>query len=301
MLGEKWKWKKYNQGGVKAPPVRPRKSQSQNNLTDSQEEDEIVVASNGSEGPGLDIASFHTSLLELFTDRPLDEKYLSILKMSNPRDVSRCLQLCLLWCKKELQLAGAEFPAPYGRESDIDTGISDEMYACDIRIFIYLLHRYIACSALPEPDSWDTSAKNVGFCAIRMLYTMSTVIALVALGTITSHEAHSFALMPSSGDHFDDVFDVARCGVGEMDRHGWEDGRLFSEFCNQFEAIIEDYATYGNEISSAVRNYITLNSPAQEVPEELGLTDGEDYHDDSWRIYDTERIYGQDDEDMFAV
>lgn len=288
---------------MKAPPVRPRKPRSQNTSTDSQEEDEIVVASNGSDGSGLEIASLHTSLLELFTDRPLDEKYLDILKNNNPRDVSRCLQLCLLWCKRELQITGAEFPAPYGRGSDTDTGISDEMYGCDVRIFIYLLHRYIGCSALPEPDSWDALAKqNVGFCAIRMLYTMSTVIALVALGTIASQEAHSFAPMPSSSDLFDDVFDVARRGVDEMDRHGWEDGRLLTEFCNQFEAILDDYATYGNEISSAVRNYITLNSPAPEMSEELRFVDGEDHHDDPWRrIYDQEPIYDQDDEDMFAV
>ncbi|RYC65059.1 hypothetical protein CHU98_g1157 [Xylaria longipes] len=282
-LGEKWKWKKYNQGGAKPAPVRTRRPRSQSNLSDAQE-DEIIVASNGSEAAGLDIASLRTSLSELFNNRPLDEKCLGILKNGNLRDISRCIRLCFQWCKKEIQIDDAEFPAPYGRGRDDETNIPEDNYGCDVRIFIYLLHRYILSSPLLGHDSWDTIAKQtVGFCPIKMLYTMSTLIVVVVGSALqSSQEANPFTPSPSPSDAFDDLFDVARRGVNEMDRHGWEDGSLVTEFCNEFTAILEDYANYGHAVTSAVRDYIARNWPDQGVPEEQGFADDDDHHDDLW-------------------
>ncbi|KAI0451608.1 hypothetical protein F5B21DRAFT_377404 [Xylaria acuta] len=276
-LGEKWKWKKYNQGGVqggaKPSPARPCKPRSQSNLRDAQG-DEIIVAPNGSEAPGRDIASLRASLLELFTDRLLDEKFLVVLRNnSKPRDVSRCLHLCLLWCKNEIRVDDAQFPAPYGDGRDTETGITEGYYGCDVRIFIYLLHRYIGSSALADRDSWDTLAKQtVGFCPIRMLYTMSTLIVVVVCNALESAQEASL---------FDDLFAVAKRGVTEMDRHGWEDERLVNEFCDEFENILKDYANYGDTVSVAVRNYMARNWSGLEVHEELGFADDQDHHDDN--------------------
>ncbi|KAI1754023.1 hypothetical protein F4782DRAFT_545366 [Xylaria castorea] len=295
-IGEKWKWKKYNQGVVKLTPPRTRKSRSQNNLTDVQE-DEIIVASNGAEIPCRDLASLHTSLLELFTDQPLDEKCLSILKIGNPRDVSQCLRLCFHWCKEEIHVDDAEFPAPYGDGTDAEIGIPEDNYGCDVRIFIYLLHRYIGSSALAEHDSWDTLAKQtVGFCPIKMLYTMSTLVVVVVGSALklSQEEADPYTPPSSLSNDFHDLFSVAKLGVDEMDR--WEDEKLLTEFCDEFGTILEDYANYGDAISSAVRKYTAQNWPGLDVPEELGFASDEDHHDDPGLD-----IYMPDDDMIFSV
>ncbi|KAI0183398.1 hypothetical protein EV127DRAFT_414157 [Xylaria flabelliformis] len=288
-LGEKWKWKKYNQQGVeKLTPPRTRKSRSQNNLREAQE-DEIVVASTELEVPSRDVLSLHAPLRELFTDRPLDEKCLGILKIGNSRDVSQCLRLCFHWCKEEIHIDDAEFPAPYGDGTDAEPDVPEDNYGCDVRIFIYLLHRYMGSSAPAEHDSWDTLAKQtVGFCPIKMLYTMSTLLVVVASNVLKLSEE------PASpfGTVIDNLFSVAKLGVDEIDR--WDEEKLLTEFCDEFQTILEDYANYSEAVSSAVRGYMALHWPALEMHEELEFTSDEDHHDDSFST-----LYTQPDESMF--
>ncbi|KAI0861727.1 hypothetical protein F4860DRAFT_524061 [Xylaria cubensis] len=284
-LGEKWKWKKYNQQGVeKLTPPRTRKSRSQNNLREAQE-DEIVVAPTELVVPSRDVISLHAPLRELFTDRPLDEKCLGILKIGNPQ----CLRLCFHWCKEEIYVDDAEFPAPYGDGTDAEPDVQEDNYGCDVRIFIYLLHRYMGSSAPAEHDSWDTLAKQtVGFCPIKMLYTMSTLIVVVASNVLKlSEEAGSpFSTI------IDNLFSVAKLGIDEIDR--WDDEKLLTEFCDEFQTILEDYANYSEAVSSAVRGYMALHWPALEMHEELEFTSDEDHHDDSFST-----LYTQQDESMF--
>ncbi|KAI0550707.1 hypothetical protein F4679DRAFT_594599 [Xylaria curta] len=276
-LGEKWKWKKYNQQGAeKQTPPRTRKPGSQNNLKDAQE-DEIVVASTEFEVPSRDVVSLHPSLVKLFTDRPQDEKCLGILKIGNTRNISQCLRLCLHWCKEEIHIDEAEFPAPYGDGTDAEVNVPEDNYGCDVRIFVYLLHRYIG--SLAEHDSWDTLAKqNAVLCPIKMLYTMSTLIVVVVSSALRlSEETNTFTPSSSFSTIIPDLFSVARLGVDEIDR--WEDEKLLTEFCDEFQTILEDYANYSEAVSSAVRGYMALNWPGLEVPEELEFASDEDHHD----------------------
>ncbi|KAI1735395.1 hypothetical protein F4680DRAFT_470121 [Xylaria scruposa] len=286
-LGEKWKWKKYNQAGAE----KPRKSRPPDDSNDAHE-DEIVVAPTGLEVPSRDFASLRTPLLELFTDKLLDDECLGILKTS---DVSQYFRLCLRWCKEEIHVDGAKFPAPYGDGTDAEPDVSVDDYECDVRIFIYLLHRYISSSALTGQDSWDTLAKqHIG--PFKMLYTMSSLIVAVmgsVLKLYEEAEANSFTPPPAFSNVFHDLFSVARLGVDEIDR--WEDEKLLTEFCSEFQAIIEDYTNYGNAVSSAVRQYIEIKWPGLEVHEELDFVSDEDHHDDSFGMYD------QQDDFMFQV
>ncbi|KAI0478111.1 hypothetical protein F4859DRAFT_47651 [Xylaria cf. heliscus] len=294
-LGEKWQWKKYNQGGVK--PLR--KPRPQNNVKDTQK-DEIIVASNELEAPSLDMASIRTSLCQLFTTRTVDEKSLAVLNMCNHRDMAHCLRRCYDWCKKQLQLDDAQFPAPYGRGTDTDPDIpgDDYNYGSDVRIFIYLLHRYIGSLALPERDNWDALAKEaIGFSPIKMLYTMSTLIVVVA-GNVLSQEANLFAPPAALTDRFPDLLAVARVGVAEMDQQIWDDEKLIAQFRYEYMTILEDYVTYGKAINFAVGKYIPLNCPAPAVHEELRFQDDGGHHDNPWS---PAPMYDQDDEVMWPV
>ncbi|KAI1423363.1 hypothetical protein F5Y12DRAFT_786101 [Xylaria sp. FL1777] len=268
-LGVKWSWKKYNQGKMKLSKHRSRKLPPRDDLSDSNSEDSRVVA-NEFEVPGRDIASLRTPLSNLFTSQRLDEESLNMLRGSDISALSQCLRLCFHWCDEEIQTDEAQLPLPYGDAADEELDNSDSKYELDVRIFIYLLDRYIgSLSSSPEHDNWDDIAKGViGFCPIKMLFTMSTLIVVIVSNALRQCQ-EEIAFEPPH------VFDVAKLGISEVSRNAWNDEKLVTEFCAEFETILKDYSNYGNAISSAVSMYITQNWSETEANEDLELVDGD--------------------------
>ncbi|KAI0398987.1 hypothetical protein F4802DRAFT_611215 [Xylaria palmicola] len=267
-LGEKWGWRKYNQGGMKLPPARARKSRPPNNSSDSQE-DEIIVASGAPEVLGRDIGSLRASLSALLTDQRQDEKTMRALKRANPDDIARCIRLCFRWCEKEIDVDEAQLPFPYGGAMDAeadDTHTPDSKYECDARIFVYLLDRYISSATSPDRDGdWDALTRAlVGLCPLKALFTMSTLIMTVVGNTLDACRDETSLAAPAAAAAaagLGDEFDVARLGLREIGRRGWGDEKLAAEFCDEFEAILDDYAAYGDAVVAAVRDYVAHTWP----------------------------------------
>ncbi len=69
---------------------------------------------------------------------------------------------------------------------------------------------------------------------------------------------------------------VAKFGINEISRNRWRDEKLVTEFCNEFESILKDYANYGKELEIALFRYMTQEWPEPQVNEDLGLGDGEE-------------------------
>ncbi|KAI1304823.1 hypothetical protein F5Y03DRAFT_169230 [Xylaria venustula] len=244
-IGSKWCWKKYNQ--MERSKRHCRKVPSRSDPSVSSERDMILV-SDESELPFPDITSLRAALSELFTSRSLDEESLGTLREGDRSVLSHCLRLCLRWCGEEIQTDKAQLPFPYGEAAEEEPDNLDNKYALDVRVFIYLLDRYIGTYASSsEHDSWITMANEiVRFCPIKMLFTMSTLIVV-----FVSHakDREDFAFEPPY------VFNVAKLGIEGINRHGWRDEKLVDEFCDEFEAMLKDYTNYSQTFGSAVSRY----------------------------------------------
>ncbi|KAI0905771.1 hypothetical protein F4823DRAFT_566421 [Ustulina deusta] len=268
-FGVIWRWKKYNLDGMKPSRSRSRNAPLRNDPSDSSEEDTIEEP-NVSEVPGRDIASLRAPLSELLTNLSLDEKSLGTLRQGDSGVVSQCLRLFFHWCDKEIQKTQSPFPYMVAAEAGTDN--PDSKYELDVGVFIYLLDCYIRSQdSSSEHDNWDSMAKEIiGFCPIKMLFIMSTLIVVIVSsaqnlrqGEISFEPHHVFK-------------NVAKFGINEISRNRWRDEKLVTEFCNEFESILKDYANYGKELEIALFRYMTQEWPEPQVNEDLGLGDGEE-------------------------
>ncbi|KAI0426843.1 hypothetical protein F5Y09DRAFT_345286 [Xylaria sp. FL1042] len=260
----KWGWKKYNQGGMRPTKGRGRRRRSRNPSNASEEE--LIGSSNESEIPCRDIASLRTLLSELFSSHTGDQESLFMLQKNDSGDISRCLRRCFRWCDEEIRTDKAQLPPPYGpMEAEAEIDIPGNKYVLDARVFIYLLDRYIGSRASsPEHDDWDYMAnRNFGFCPIKMLCTMGTLIMVTVSKALDQYRDDKITFAPPY------VFDVVKFGVGVIDRNGWGDKKLVTEFYREFEAILKDYANYRSAIAAAVARYVEQKwSDAAQVNEE---------------------------------
>ncbi|KAI0966890.1 hypothetical protein F4678DRAFT_261269 [Xylaria arbuscula] len=271
-FGSKWGWKKYNQepDKMERSKYHGRKVSSRTDPSVSSERDMILV-SNESDLPSPDITSVRKALSELFTDQSLDKESLGALREDGRSVVSHCLRLCFCWCGDEIGTDEAQLPFPYGEAEEEEPDNSDNRYALDVRVFIYLLDRYIESQgSSSERDGWATMAsETVRFCPIKMLFTMSTLI-VVFVSHAKDQEEYAF------GPPY--VFNVAKFGINGINRHGWRNEKLADEFCHEFEAILKDYANYSQVISSAVSRYVEQKwsePPAKEDNDiRLGYVEG---------------------------
>ncbi|KAI1346450.1 hypothetical protein F5Y01DRAFT_297797 [Xylaria sp. FL0043] len=233
-----------------------RKCLPRNEAGDSSEED-VIAVSNQFGVPYEDIAALRTALDKLFTSKDLDQKSLSILRRTNVTVVSECLRLCFHWCNENIQIDEPQLPPLYGpmeAEAEAEIDIPSNRYGLDAQVFIYLLDRYIGSGSSPsrELDGWDKMVdRTLGFCPLKMLSIMSTLIVVIVSKVLSRcQDDDKIAFSPPY------IFDVAKLGIGEINRNDWGNEKLVAEFCNEFEAILQDYADYGKAIAAAVSRYV---------------------------------------------
>ncbi|KAI0802156.1 hypothetical protein GGR55DRAFT_461007 [Xylaria sp. FL0064] len=233
-----------------------RKRLPRNEAGDSSEED-IIAASNQFRVPYRDIAALRTALDKLFSSEDLDHESLVMLRRAKFTVVSECLRLFFLWCDEKTQTDEAQLPPPYGpveAEAEAEIDLPSHKYRLDAQIFIYLLDRYIesrSSSSSPDHDSWDGIANRIlGFCPIKMLSIMSTLIVVIVKRALSRCQDDKIAFAPPY------IFDVAKLGIGEISRNEWGNEKLVTEFCSEFEAILQDHANYRSAIAAAVSRYL---------------------------------------------
>ncbi|KAI0100565.1 hypothetical protein GGR51DRAFT_564101 [Nemania sp. FL0031] len=232
-LGEKWGWKKYNQGGGKQPQTRINKSRRP---TSSEKLHEMPYELDVHD---RDNTPLHEQLSQVFADQWLDNKSLDTLRGRG--DVSRCLRPCLRWCQEEIQNSDTQ---PFNCREPESEGIDgpDRYYAA-IQICIILLRRYNEPPIAPSRHrNWDRIAKStIGFRPVGVLLILSALIVTVADNVCQGDPASL------------NEFDIAELGIKTA--NDWEDAILVAEFCDEFEAILKDDHT----LRDAIQKYIAHN------------------------------------------
>ncbi|KAI0530230.1 hypothetical protein GGR58DRAFT_246828 [Xylaria digitata] len=283
-LGERWGWKKY---GLK---VKRRSVGKPKDPSDSNEGG-FIGSSNESEVSSRDMTSLCTSLSELFGDQDSDEESLDALKEDNP-DVSRCIRLFFRWCVREVKTLEPQF-LNCVEAAETETDIIDTKYNLDVRVFIYFLDRYIgSLGSPPRQNDWDNMARGIiGFCPMKMIFTMSTLIVEVLTKVINNAK-----MMHQEEPQFHSPYisNVAKFGIDEISRNRWGDDKLKAEFCDGFGCILEDYLNYGKAIKSAIRSYGRQRQLEAQENEELGFGNGEGYHDELLAAISPEGMQGAD-------
>ncbi|KAI1276086.1 hypothetical protein F5Y07DRAFT_368033 [Xylaria sp. FL0933] len=256
-----------------------RKRLPRNEASESSEED-VIAASNQFGVPYRDITALRTALKKLFTCKALDQEGLVILRSTSFTVVSEGLRLLFHWCDENIQTDEAQLPPTYGpteAEAEAKIDMPSNKYGLDAQVFIYLLDRYIgsrySSSSSLELDGWDKMVdRELGCCPLKMLSIMSTLIVVIVSKALSRCQDDTIAFAPPY------IFDVAKLGIGEISRNEWGNEKLVTEFCREFEAILEDHTDYGDAIAAAVSRYVEQKwsgaAQARINEEGLGIGDG---------------------------
>ncbi|KAI1130064.1 hypothetical protein F5Y10DRAFT_263486 [Nemania abortiva] len=232
-LGEKWGWKKYNQGGTKHPSTRSRLRRP-SNMGNLQEE-----VSDVSDGSDRNTTPLDEQLAKVFTNQQFDDRTLDNLRTRN--DVSRWLRPFLLWCREEMLISEAHHSPSYSEPAPVEEAEGPDRHYCALQICLVLLHRYNEPPSAPSRyRNWDNIArKTVGVCSAGMLLIMSNLIV-----TIATEEWQGDPTTPPSG------FEIAKLGIDTA--ISWDDTMLVEQFCKEFEDFLKHYTT----IRDATQRYL---------------------------------------------
>ncbi|KAJ8114372.1 hypothetical protein ONZ43_g4918 [Nemania bipapillata] len=242
-LGEKWEWKKYNQGGNK-PSLIPKNKRRIYGISGNPQEEFDNAMLNTPNFLSQNSLVLQEKVVELFVTNQGFHKPLCIRK--GRCDFATHLGNCLLWCQERVHSSDAQLPAPYtapGEGEDVA-----DFHDCTIQIFIYLLNCYTFPGPASQHADWDQVTQIIDLSAGEILYTMSSLIVTIASGVVSGGSDGMRSPVPET------EFEVAKLGIDAVipsveGKGGWEDTKLVEEFCKEYNENRKD----SNAICYAVK------------------------------------------------